>query len=164
MADVRAIARKLIDLAKGVIRNVTAQPDGLYADFHFNPKHALAEQLAWDAEHSPANVGFSHDVQAKTVRRDGKVVVEEISRVESVDLVADPATTDGLFESEHTVPAGIKPATPNGGGVPERLDEFLDRLRGNSRPGAMAEFLNEIHGRPRPGAFHEQLARIREQS
>ncbi len=72
---------------------------GLFADFHFNPKHSIAEQLCWDAEHAPENVGFSHNVQAKVSRgRDGKVVVEEITRVQSVDLVADPATTKGLFE------------------------------------------------------------------
>ncbi|MGD0899220.1 MAG: hypothetical protein ABR915_15395 [Thermoguttaceae bacterium] len=83
----------------GVIRNVTPQGDGLFADFHFNPKHGLAEQLLWDAEHAPENVGFSHNVEARTARRGDRVVVEAITRVQSVDLVADPATTRGLFES-----------------------------------------------------------------
>jgi hypothetical protein len=83
----------------GVIRNVTPLADGLFADFHFNPKHVLAEQLLWDAEHSPENVGFSHNVEAQTVRRGERLVVEAITRVQSVDLVADPATTRGLFES-----------------------------------------------------------------
>jgi len=84
----------------GVLRSVAARPDaGLFADFHFNPKHALAEQLIWDAEHMPENVGFSHNVQARTARRGDRVVVEAITKVESVDLVADPATTRGLFES-----------------------------------------------------------------
>ncbi len=84
----------------GVIRNVAARPgEGLFADFHFNPKHALAEQLAWDAEHAPQNLGFSHNVQARTARRGDRTVVEAILKVQSVDLVADPATTQGLFES-----------------------------------------------------------------
>lgn len=83
----------------GVIRSVTVQPDGLFADFHFNPKHALAEQLIWDAEHAPENVGFSHNVHARTARQGDRVVVEAILKVQSVDLVADPATTRGLFES-----------------------------------------------------------------
>jgi hypothetical protein len=74
--------------------------EGLFANFHFNPKHALAEQLAWDAEHAPGNVGFSHHVQARTARRGEELVVEAITQVESVDLVADPATTRGLFEGE----------------------------------------------------------------
>ncbi len=82
----------------GRLVGVAVSPDGLRADFHFNPKHTLAEQLMWDAEHAPENVGFSHNVEANVSRRNGKVVVEEIVKVQSVDLVADPATTRGLFE------------------------------------------------------------------
>jgi hypothetical protein len=83
----------------GAIRNVALRPGaGLFADFHFNPCHALAEQLLWDAEHAPENVGFSHNVLARTTRRGAVVVVEAITRVQGVDLVADPATTRGLFE------------------------------------------------------------------
>jgi hypothetical protein len=84
----------------GTIRNVALRSgEGLFADFHFNPKHALAEQLIWDAEHAPENVGFSHNVEARTTRRGEQVVVEGITKVQSVDLVADPATTRGLYEA-----------------------------------------------------------------
>lgn len=83
--------------------NIRAEADGLYSDFQFNPKHALAEQLCWDAEHAPENVGFSHVVEAKVARKNGKAVVEEITKVISVDLVSDPATTKGLFESEQDI-------------------------------------------------------------
>jgi len=83
----------------GTIGNVQLRGDGLFGDFRFNPKHQLAEQLMWDAEHAPGNVGFSHNVTARTSYRDGKTVVEEITQVRSVDLVADPATTQGLYES-----------------------------------------------------------------
>lgn len=84
----------------GVIRQVVLRPEeGLFADLHFNPKHPLAEQLAWDAEHCPENVGLSHHVEARLARREGQTVVEAILRVHSVDVVADPATTQGLFES-----------------------------------------------------------------
>ena len=88
----------------GVLRNVRVEPGdgGLRADFAFNPKHALAEQLMWDAEHAPENVGFSHNVEARTSRKGGQTIVEEIVRVQSVDLVADPATTRGLFEEIET--------------------------------------------------------------
>jgi hypothetical protein len=85
----------------GQVRQVRVAADGLYGDFHFNPKHPLAEQLLWDAEHAPENVGFSHNVEARTSKRGGKVVVEEITNVTSVDLVADPATTRGLFEDRY---------------------------------------------------------------
>jgi hypothetical protein len=95
----------------GVIRNARIEgPDGLFADLHFNPKHALAEQLLWDAEHAAENVGFSHNAEARTSRAGDNVVVEEILCVRSVDLVADPATTQGLFESAgEAVPAQARP-------------------------------------------------------
>jgi hypothetical protein len=72
---------------------------GLFGDLHFNPKHQLAEQLLWDALHAPHNVGLSHNVQARTARHGDELVVEAILKVQSVDLVADPATTRGLFEA-----------------------------------------------------------------
>jgi hypothetical protein len=90
----------------GVIRGAVVRPgEGLFGDLHFNPKHALAEQLIWDAEHLPENVGFSHNVEARTSRSGDQVVIEAILRVQSVDLVADPATTRGLFESAGTASA-----------------------------------------------------------
>ncbi len=83
----------------GQLRNVRSDGSGLRADLLVNPKHAVAEQLLWDAENMPAAVGLSHNVEAKVSREGGRVVVEEIVRVLSVDLVADPATTRGLHES-----------------------------------------------------------------
>jgi hypothetical protein len=90
----------------GVVKNVTAHEDGLYGDLIYNPKHAVAEQFVWDAEHQPQNVGLSHNVQASVIRRQGKTVVEQITKVQSVDVVADPATTKGLFENESPVKEG----------------------------------------------------------
>lgn len=85
----------------GVVRNVQLNPgEGLFGDLHFNPSHPLAEQLSWDAENAPENVGLSHNVLAKTRSGQSGVVVEAITRVRSVDLVADPATTNGLFEQQ----------------------------------------------------------------
>jgi len=85
----------------GQITKVRIGQDGLYGDLRFNPKHALAEQLVWDATNAPENVGLSHNVHARVSGKNGKQVVEEIYAVQSVDLVADPATTHGLFE--HTL-------------------------------------------------------------
>lgn len=87
----------------GVVKNVELRPgEGLFGTLVFNPKHALAEQLVWDAQHAPENVGLSHNVLARTAWDQGREVVEAIDRVQSVDLVADPATTCGLFE--HSAP------------------------------------------------------------
>lgn len=88
----------------GVIRNariVEGAHGGIYGDFHYNPEHRLAKQISWDAQHAPDSLGFSHNALLRMgpVRGD-KRVVEEIVKVRSVDLVADPATTRSLFESE----------------------------------------------------------------
>jgi hypothetical protein len=83
----------------GVVRGVEFRAgEGLFGDLHFNPKHALSEQLVWDAEHAPQNVGMSHNVLARTSRSGSETVVEAITKVQSIDLVADPATTSGLYE------------------------------------------------------------------
>lgn len=109
--------------------------EGLFGDLHFNPKHALAEQLVWDAEHAPENVGFSHNVEARTSRRGDDVVVEAITRVQSVDLVADPATTRGLFESLSggDVPVGGNRTTdrnvcPPADGVKTRESKLIESI------------------------------------
>jgi hypothetical protein len=139
----------------GVIRNVAVRPgEGLFGDFHFNPKHALAEQLVWDAEHAPENVGFSHNVQARTSRRGDRVVVEAITKVQSVDLVADPATTGGLFESadegSKTGGTGAGEATPAGAledlsaeELRRRRPDLVDCLLEN-RDAELAELRAEI--------------------
>lgn len=96
----------------GVIRNVAFTAEsGLFGDLHYNPEHALAGQLEWDAEHSPESVGLSHNVLAQTSKRDERVVVEAITRVLSVDLVADPATTRGLFEEHDATTLDLRTLT-----------------------------------------------------
>ena len=130
----------------GAIRNVAVREgEGLFADFHFNPKHALAEQLAWDAEHAPANVGFSHHVEARTARRGDDVVVEAILRVESVDLVADPATTRGLFEGRPGTAAEPDLAALSVEMLAARRPELVEAIR--------AEAAGEVR------RLQEQLAR-----
>jgi hypothetical protein len=83
----------------GIVHGVEFRTgEGLFGDLHFNPRHALSEQLVWDAEHAPQNVGMSHNVLARTKREGDETVVEAITKVQSIDLVADPATTTGLYE------------------------------------------------------------------
>jgi hypothetical protein len=101
----------------GVVRGIAYRPgEGLFGDLHFNPNHALSEQLMWDAEHAPQNVGMSHNVLARTKRNGEETVVEAITKVQSIDLVADPATTAGLYEQVEG-----RESTVEGRG-PERLE------------------------------------------
>lgn len=126
----------------GIIRNVAHRPDeGLFGDFHFNPKHALAEQLIWDAENAPENVGFSHNVQATTARRGDTSVVEVIHSVQSVDLVADPATTRGLFEQQSVRPDLESPVSADR--VPIQLREATAADLRRVRPDLIQEVTNQ---------------------
>lgn len=101
----------------GKVVNVQFRDNGLYGDLKFNPKHPLAEQFCWDAEHSPDSCGLSHNVKARTTGKHGSLVVEDISEVTAVDVVADPGSTNGLFEHEE---AGMT------------LSEFLESYKGVS--------------------------------
>ena len=121
----------------GMIRNVhLRENDGLYADFWFNPKHSIAEQLLWDAEHAPDNVGFSHNVEAVLKRQSNPVLVEKIVAVRSVDLVADPATTQGLFES-------VDPQTVTLEQVAFLIEERLRKFRSESKPQCREQIITE---------------------
>lgn len=86
----------------GIVTNARyVEGHGVFADFKFNPKHALTEQVLWDAENNPSAVGFSHNATLRIgPKRNNRTVVEEVVGVRSVDLVADPATTASLFEHD----------------------------------------------------------------
>ena len=134
----------------GSIKNVTLQENGLYGDFHFNPKHPLAEQMLWDAEKAPENFGFSHNVEAVVRLENGAQVVDKIVRVRSVDLVADPATTSGLFESERATQtiapvndADIDVSAPNGATFAARLQTLESERDAATQRFEIARFLLE---------------------
>jgi hypothetical protein len=87
----------------GIFRGVYQGNDGLYADLYFLKSHPFSDRAAEAAESEDRSgvFGFSHN--ARTVQRvddHGEVVHESITRVRSVDLVADSATTNSIFESE----------------------------------------------------------------
>jgi hypothetical protein len=150
----------------GVVRGVEfLAGDGLFGDLHFNPKHPLSEQLVWDAEHAPQNVGMSHNVLARTSRDDGGTVVEAITKVQSIDLVADPATTNGLYEQVVTG-ASVAAATEPPAAAVRTLT--LDQLR-EHRPDLIAAVeqahesqLEQVRNRLDEALAQEELARRRE--
>lgn len=89
-------------LAKfGRLENCKLAEDGsVRADFRFNGKHIYAETFRGWLESDPKGIGFSHNATGRVREdEDGTLVIEEITAVESVDLVSRPATTEGLFES-----------------------------------------------------------------
>ncbi|TWT34699.1 hypothetical protein [Blastopirellula retiformator] len=87
----------------GVLRNVKRQADALYGDLHFLKSHQLAELVCERAERFPETFGLSHDADIDGyVDEAGVFQVTKIIAVRSVDLVGEPATARGIFESERT--------------------------------------------------------------
>lgn len=95
--DKPARDRKVADYL-GRLTNVRYREGCLYADLQVMRSHPLAEQLFEAAESQPFAFGLSHVVDGIVQRRGEEQLVTEIRRVKSVDLVADPATTNGLYE------------------------------------------------------------------
>lgn len=84
----------------GRLKNVRRKNDAVFADLHFLKNHPLAAIVTEAAESMPEQLGLSHNAEGRT-RRDGmgRVIVEALQHVNSVDVVTDPATNRGLFES-----------------------------------------------------------------
>ena len=83
----------------GWLSKIEVRDDGLYGDLHYLKSHPFAAPVIEAAERNPALFGMSHVANGNKGRRGAMVVVEEIDSVSSVDLVSDPATVKGLFES-----------------------------------------------------------------
>ena len=87
----------------GWLENVRIQGDSIYADLRYNPEHAFARELVWWAKNRPQQLGLSHNaIGTGRERQDGVLEVTKIVAVKSVDLVDDPATVNGLYESKET--------------------------------------------------------------
>jgi Rod binding domain-containing protein len=95
------------------VEEVTFRQDGLYGNLRYNPQHAAASSFLYDAENRTNGVGLSHCVAAKVKNVKGTTFVERILKVESVDLVVNPAATDNLFEQEEdSVKLPVKKVNP----------------------------------------------------
>jgi len=135
----------------GTLRHAEVRADGVWGDLHYNPRHALAEQLGWDAEHNSTACGLSHDAQGVTTRRGNTVVVESISRVTSVDLVASPASVSGLFESvQDTTPKPSDYVGPGGWGDLPAPSPSETETRSDDLPGVVRDWQGG-----QPGTFRE---------
>lgn len=123
----------------GGYRNVSYDRDGLYADLHLLPgathtAEALDASIEAQNQGLPPLVGLSHDVVAKfgPPRRDGVQEAVAITRVHSVDVVADPSAGGraervlaGGIEDD---PAGAGDRTTEGEDVPVNKTDVLAAL------------------------------------
>lgn len=106
----------------GKLQDVTVESDGVWANLRYNPRHLWAPTVAWWAEFMPDCLGLSHNAIGQGHDEHGVFVVERIVSVRSVDLVADPATTRGLFES-----------TGQGGTMKVKLKSFFESAKWEKR-------------------------------
>lgn len=79
---------------------------GLRGNLRFNPKGDAGERFSWFAEHMPDALGMSHNAVGRGQKLADRFLVEKLVKVHHVDVVADPSTTKGLFESQGTAAEG----------------------------------------------------------
>ena len=88
----------------GMFKNARfVEGDGVRADVHLNMKSPYSEQFLFEAANNPKASGISHDASYRMRRAkspNGRDFVESLLSVRSGDWVPNPATTDGMFESE----------------------------------------------------------------
>ncbi len=90
-----------VDRRFGWFSNVRVGEDGRpRGTLNVLTTHPMAARVLEAADRNPALFGFSHVAMCETRTANGREIVEAIKRVESIDLVAEPATTKGLFESK----------------------------------------------------------------
>lgn len=83
--------------------------DGLYGDIKYNPKHQEAEAFVWNVQNLSQHFGLSHDGYGSGHIVEGRKKVTKLLKVKSVDIVARPATTFGLFEEVMEIPDDTNP-------------------------------------------------------
>lgn len=88
----------------GWLTSVGVREAGVFGDLHYLRSHPQADMIAEAAERNPRRFGLSHNALGQVRQRDGQCVVEAIDKVHSVDIVQNPATSSGLFESETAMP------------------------------------------------------------
>jgi hypothetical protein len=139
--------------------------DGVRGDIHFNPTHPMVNQVGWLAKNAPTKIGMSH--HAYGLMGGGGSVVTKLTRVRSVDLVTDPATTDGLYEDEGEGDDGSSSSEtkpPSGGRKTMELKDLkLSELK-ESRPDLVEAIKTELKESEGSKSAAEELKTLREKN
>ena len=105
----------------GRLKHVRVTEQGLFADLEFLTTHPLAPLVCEAARRMPEMLALSHHAQARPVVRDGRLLIDEITAVRSVDIIGErPGTTRSLFESE------AETSTQTVENQPDRADIILE--------------------------------------
>lgn len=89
----------------GRIVNPRLEADGIYGDLEYNVGHTWAKAFEYFVEYQPDAIGLSHAAIAKTKmdHKTGQEIVEDITELDSVDIVHSAATNKNLFESYNLI-------------------------------------------------------------
>lgn len=144
--------RSVTDLA-GKVATARKSQDGVRGDIQVLEGNAAGQFLFAVAEQMPDIVGMSHRASGQVKRsEDGPDVVESIEDVQAVELVTDPATTEGLFESVSAQPTQDE-------GTDVDIDELTAEQIREERPD-LVEAFQESDG-PSREELEEEVDRLK---
>lgn len=84
----------------GVYKDIVYEGEKVKGSLHLlNDGSEISNKVLAIVEQMPELVGNSISARGRYHREDGKDIIEELTKVNSVDIVTDPATTSSLFES-----------------------------------------------------------------
>lgn len=115
--------RRMVDRI-GRLVNCRYENGSIFADLEYIKSHPLSGRLEECAEKTPWCGGLSINASGRIVQRHGENVVEEISKgsIQSVDWVASPASTGGLYESK------VQSKTKRRKKVKTTINNLIERL------------------------------------
>lgn len=96
----------------GKLRNVRLEGEDLRADLHYLKSDPMAGKVVEDVTRRLGVYGLSHNAASGRERIDrnaGRLVIESIDLVRSVDLVRKPATNRNLWESDVSTETATEP-------------------------------------------------------
>ena len=85
----------------GIVQKPRAESGGGFGDIKLRKEHRDYKAIVEACNEFPRSFGCSHVADIDSVKREGREIVNSIDEVFSVDLVMDPATTNGIFESRN---------------------------------------------------------------
>jgi hypothetical protein len=147
--------RKMDDWA-GTITAARFESDGIYGDIKLRKESGHFAGIIEAAQEFPRDVGFSHVADGESKYEGETEIVESIRQVFSVDLVTDPATTAGFFESRRPKKSPLRstleslPDGPQRTRLIEMVDAYLDGSagsaaeHGNDKPADYATLCMEL--------------------
>ncbi|MGE5192235.1 MAG: hypothetical protein ACM3U2_06995 [Deltaproteobacteria bacterium] len=150
----------------GVLKNLRREKDRVMADLFYLRNHPLAPQLTEAAARLPRSFGLSINGDGDTViTNQGRRVVDNITKLRSVDLVSRPGATDGIWESAEDEVTDMEDEGNDPNDVVDDDDDFETKIRKlwarddlqESEKVAMTKDLIGITGQPASGARQPEV-------